>query len=72
MGYDQNITSEYCKLQDSTFNFQKSFIYSSDRRICIDITDRNANVPNCGLIGINKYACLSKTLGSCKYINSEC
>ncbi|CAK65737.1 unnamed protein product (macronuclear) [Paramecium tetraurelia] len=65
-------SSQYCKLKDSTQNFFQCLIYVKNLGICIDITERDANVPNCGSDGINKYACLSQTLGSCQYLNSKC
>ncbi|CAD8150698.1 unnamed protein product [Paramecium octaurelia] len=69
---DKKYSPNFCKQFDMDSNFTKSLIYSQILGRCIDISQQNAFVSECGSIGINKFACLSKTQGLCQYIDLEC
>ncbi|CAD8064150.1 unnamed protein product [Paramecium sonneborni] len=65
---DTQYSNQLCKSLDSTMTY--SLIYSQQQNRCMEVIERT--ITNCGTQGINKFACLSKTLGLCKYINEQC
>ncbi|CAD8057952.1 unnamed protein product [Paramecium primaurelia] len=60
------------KLDNSNEAYQESFIYNTVLQSCIQITNRDPYINDCTLLGINKFACLTKTNTFCSYINNKC